>query len=274
MKKYIILSFIISSSIYSENNILNLIKYAQDEKELVTLPKVPLLHAGILSEDLSLVENALLYEPYTLNYKGVCGNTPLHLAVLKNNVEIISLLIREGAEINGINQNGDPPLFFAVKNNSPLALIEYLIIRGADATMINKDNLSVLDVALECGRRDVQYYLYSNNIQKRPVLLTNIIDTTNMIQITNLFTNTIHQTNIIDSSNTLEFLNVITRTNLIYHTNTTDITNNVYQTNTTDTTNNLSEQESSMVLPKVDTQETNNLSNQIFSNDFVFFEAV
>ncbi|MGL5956294.1 MAG: ankyrin repeat domain-containing protein [Brevinema sp.] len=275
MKKYIslILCFIIFGSVYPDNNILiNWLEYLQEDRNDFALPKVPLLHAGVLSQDFSLINSALLYEPETINLVGACGHTPLHLAILKNNLEIIMLLIKEGAEINGVNNYGDTPLFTAVKNDSPLALIEYLMIRGADATMINRDDLSLLDLAEEYGRKDIQYYLFDKNIQKRAVLLTNVIDTTNMTQLTNLFTNTVDMTNVIDSSNIVEFLNIITRTNMI------DQTNIVNQTNTIDITNVLAIPVQESDTPKekeevyIDPPETNNLPYQ--TNTFKFFEAV
>ena len=41
-------------------------------------------------------------------------NTPLHIAVIKNNIEIVEILLDNGANSNAVNDNGSTPLHFAV----------------------------------------------------------------------------------------------------------------------------------------------------------------
>lgn len=45
------------------------------------------------------------------------GNTALHLAVLKNNVGCVELLLSHGANPRIKGQHGKPPLFFALSRN-------------------------------------------------------------------------------------------------------------------------------------------------------------
>jgi hypothetical protein len=58
------------------------------------------------------------------------GNTPLHLAVIRNNPDIVQLLIRNGADLDAQNPAGNTPLQLAKNPNISKLLLE----KGASAS--------------------------------------------------------------------------------------------------------------------------------------------
>jgi ankyrin repeat protein len=65
------------------------------------------------------------------------GNTPLHLAVWSNHIEIAKLLLKAGADVEAINKYGNTPLHSASYNNS-IETAKLLIKAGADLDAKNK----------------------------------------------------------------------------------------------------------------------------------------
>lgn len=59
-------------------------------------------------------------------------NTPLHVATVFANLEIIKLLHENGAQINKQNVNGKTPLILAVENKKDEATVKFLMSAGAD----------------------------------------------------------------------------------------------------------------------------------------------
>ncbi|KAJ8665291.1 hypothetical protein QAD02_006953 [Eretmocerus hayati] len=82
------------------------------------------------------------------------SNTPLHIAIKQEDVEIVDILLSKGALIEAKNHVGDTPLHFAakVKNN---AIIDLLLDRtnSSGPNFIEKGELSSLHIA--CMRDDV-----------------------------------------------------------------------------------------------------------------------
>ncbi len=183
------------------------------------LDPITMLQAGILNQDMYVIENALRYEPYSINYRGFGGFTALHMAVMRNNLSLITLLLNKGAIINSIDDNGDTPLFLAVKCGSPLNIVEYLVRRGADVNAINNNDLTIADAALEYKRFNVLSYLHSidKNIARNPIFVTNTVQATNTnyidtkidVYVTNIITNTALATNYIERTNTVDIVSPV-----------------------------------------------------------------
>lgn len=84
------------------------------------------------------------------------GRTALHIAVLSRaNTDIISFLVKTGADINARDKNGDSPLHIAVRENDR-ANGELLLAHGADVFYPNVTGESPLRAALvrRGGRED------------------------------------------------------------------------------------------------------------------------
>jgi len=76
------------------------------------------------------------------------GNTPLIMAlVYKCSFEIVNLFIKNGAFINIQNIIGSSPLIVAIKNDAEKEIIKLLLINGADKNLKNNDNESAFMIA-------------------------------------------------------------------------------------------------------------------------------
>jgi len=60
------------------------------------------------------------------------GDAPLHLAARAGDADLIQLLLSKGAAINARGMNGETPLLIATNKDTPLALYQTLIDKGAD----------------------------------------------------------------------------------------------------------------------------------------------
>ncbi len=102
------------------------------------------LHYAVLHNRKIVVE-VLLQHKADINIKGSCHEsrqaspspvwessiTPLQIAVCKDNLNMIQLLLDRGAEINATNDNGSTALHYAVANGNRNT-IETLLVKGAD----------------------------------------------------------------------------------------------------------------------------------------------
>ena len=105
-----------------------------------------LLHLGVVTQDISMIRMALMYDRSSINSQDLNGCTALHLAVQTDNIAIVEILIRLGADINSTNNEYETPIFNAVKNDSDIIIIEYLISEGALLYGKNKSNQSLEDI--------------------------------------------------------------------------------------------------------------------------------
>jgi ankyrin repeat protein len=73
------------------------------------------------------------------------NNHALHKAVEANNTEAVAAFIKEGADVNAMDDNGFTPLHIAVRHNAT-ASIAVLIKEGADVNAVNKDGLTPMQL--------------------------------------------------------------------------------------------------------------------------------
>lgn len=121
-----------------------------------------LLHLGVVTQDIAMIKMALMYDKSLINSQDLNGCTPLHLAVLTDNIAIVEILIRLGADVNIINNEYETPIFNAVKNNSDIWIIEYLISEGALLYEKNKNNQSLEDI-IDLYKRDHLKNIFKNS---------------------------------------------------------------------------------------------------------------
>ncbi|AET72878.1 hypothetical protein PGAG_00424 [Phaeocystis globosa virus 12T] len=88
--------------------------------------------------------------------------TPLHIAASKltdGHYEIANLLIKNGANIDAIDNYGETPLFLAVKANN-IEMVKLLIEKGAETNIENKTQNSIMHYAAEIPGDNVEVLKY------------------------------------------------------------------------------------------------------------------
>ena len=87
-----------------------------------------------------------------VNGKNDDGASPLHLAALRGNVEIVQVLIENKAEVNAVESSSSwTPLFHAA-DKGYVEIAELLIDYGADLDINDSSGRTALDVAVEAGQ--------------------------------------------------------------------------------------------------------------------------
>ena len=86
-----------------------------------------------------------LDEGFDVDAKDDQGNTLLMTAVQNGNKKAVDMLIRRGSTLNHINGNGNTALHYALAYDTTGEIATYLIERGADDTIENRQGLSAYD---------------------------------------------------------------------------------------------------------------------------------
>lgn len=141
-KQYINDRYINDSIIKNYSDIFELIDKGVDMNHQNSESKETLLHIAVWKGQSSSVER-LISLGAKIDIQDKSGNTPLHLAIIKQDVEMVKLLIKAGGiDINLIkNQNGSTPLKIAEnKGYKEIALIiSLLLFRTQDISNVNKE---------------------------------------------------------------------------------------------------------------------------------------
>ena len=82
------------------------------------------------------------------NYKGYNGETALHIATRKRELEWVGFLLKKGADPNIGDRNGDTALMIASRIGLEEA-IEWMIGRGADVDAANRRGETALIIAVQ-----------------------------------------------------------------------------------------------------------------------------
>ncbi len=93
----------------------------------------------------------------------------LHYTAREGNYKISRLLIEKGANVNSQSNQGYTPLILAAYNGN-IEIVELLMENGADKTLTDKNKKNAIDYAKENSKKDVESYL--NN----PVEFYNSLD--------------------------------------------------------------------------------------------------
>jgi ankyrin repeat protein len=119
-----------------------------------------LVTVGASGRDLRLIEaakkgdsaavRALMRQQVDVNIREPDGTTALHWAIHGRYLEIVSLLVRSGANIRAENRYGVTPLALAALNG-PAPIIEALLEAGADPNTTIADGETVLMTAARTG---------------------------------------------------------------------------------------------------------------------------
>lgn len=96
---------------------------------------------------------------------GICTETgeftPLMLAIENNNYEAIELLLKSGAQVNGMSSDGWTPLMLATQGGD-LNILQLLLQHGAQIDTMSPDGWSSLMIAARKGHLDALQLLLKN----------------------------------------------------------------------------------------------------------------
>ncbi|WP_017303042.1 ankyrin repeat domain-containing protein [Spirulina subsalsa] len=109
---------------------------------------LPILQCAVENNNLPLVQ-LLLKRGADPNQPNPQGQTALHKSVERNNLELTQLLLDGGATVNVVDQNQQSPLYLVQDN----AIAQLLIQRGADVNL-NTPNGSILHRAIAAGNTE------------------------------------------------------------------------------------------------------------------------
>lgn len=129
-----------------------------------------LLHLAAESGNVEIVK-ILIDNGADINALTNLGDTPMDRAIIFNNINVVELLLEEGFEINKSINGKTTPLCVAVVFNK-LSIVEFLLKNGADATFKNKVGETPLHFAISASttaKMDIVELLvfYGANIRAR-----------------------------------------------------------------------------------------------------------
>lgn len=93
-------------------------------------------------------------KPHLINQKNKNGNTILHIACWKGDMEMVLMLLMRGAMVNSIDAKGYSPLLVAIEFCHD-DLAQSLLERGADITIGNQALCMPLHVAALSGCKNI-----------------------------------------------------------------------------------------------------------------------
>jgi len=79
--------------------------------------------------------------------------------------DVIRFLVRRGAQINSLDENGNTPLIIAVKNGKRL-VAKHLIDSKADVNVTSKEGITPLAIAKQLNNQDLISLLLSNGARE------------------------------------------------------------------------------------------------------------
>ena len=86
-----------------------------------------------------------LEEGFGVNTQDESGNTLLFVAIRYGKIDIIDFLIHRHANLNIRNVKGNTALHFAIAYDPQGLIVEYLIDKGADDSLVNNSGLTCYD---------------------------------------------------------------------------------------------------------------------------------
>jgi ankyrin repeat protein len=90
------------------------------------------IHAATQEGNFEKVNELICNDNTLVNSKNKNGNTPLHIAALKGDINTIQLLCQHEANTNATNKNGNSPLHLAIQNLKIAAITMLVYTCGAD----------------------------------------------------------------------------------------------------------------------------------------------
>ncbi|PEZ16786.1 hypothetical protein COL11_23595 [Bacillus anthracis] len=116
------------------------------------------LNYACMRNDIETVKKKLInIKLSTLNKKGPDRKTPLHIACLNENIEIVTLLVEAGADLK-IKYHGETPFALACRKGN-VEIIKYLISQGENANEIMVGKVTPLHLISSSGNQEIVHYI-------------------------------------------------------------------------------------------------------------------
>lgn len=100
----------------------------------------------------------LIYNGVSINRIDDEGNTPLHVAVSRKNIDLIKLLIESGADFDIQNNEGNTPLMLALDEGFD-NIVLFLMKIGASVELKNKNGETPYSLAIKYKKRRIQQHI-------------------------------------------------------------------------------------------------------------------
>ena len=114
--------------------------YGQKNDDLAGVSSLML---AVSSNDIDGVKFFSRAGGFLINQKNIGGATALHIAARNGNLEITSILLENGADVNIVDNEGWSPLMRAAINNNSKVL-ELLLEKGANTAFLSSEHESAL----------------------------------------------------------------------------------------------------------------------------------
>ncbi len=93
------------------------------------------------------------------NNKNTWQTTPLHLAISRDHMDVVSVLLKKGAKVNIKDKDGQAPLHLA-SSHGYLKMVSLLLEHGAKINIKDKNKQTPLDLARLGGHLEVESFLF------------------------------------------------------------------------------------------------------------------
>lgn len=89
--------------------------------------------------------------------------TALHCACVNGHYDIVCLLLKNCADVNVQDEDGNTPAHLCIEAKVDLKILETLIAHGTGISVVNNDRMNLLHLAARSGRPDVLEFLLSKD---------------------------------------------------------------------------------------------------------------
>ena len=97
--------------------------------------------------------------------KGSSGSTPLHLAILEKNLNLVKMLLEKGAHLETKDDYGSTPLLTAVKDDAPEEIVDLLLQRNANVHAVAEDRKTALHFAAQRGEENMMIQMIKKGLR-------------------------------------------------------------------------------------------------------------